>query len=111
MTATKRRRPVRPTGATEAELRHGIGFRIAPAPGPSWDVDPMASRATEARTMAMVLRSASFRKHGYRRGCLGMHPGAVQAIGRTPVRAGDRYYVAAWPEEMAQGCPAWEEDE
>lgn len=96
-------------GATRAELRHGIGFRIAPPASPFWDLDPWASRATEARGGAAAMRSRAFERRVFDAGWLTsqIHPGVVQAIGQTPVVAGDPRYVAAWPEERVHGCPAW----
>ena len=97
--------------ATNRERINGIGFRIAPLPGPSWDVDPLASRATEARTMAGLQRHAAFVERWYRDRrqdlSMGVHPGRVQAIGGTPVWIGDERYVAAWAIERERGIPAW----
>lgn len=95
-------------GATESERRHGIGFRVVGLP--YWNQDPWASRYTEARAGAAAMRSRAFRAHWYRMEAQhhpGVHPGVVQAIGETPVVAGDSRYVCAWPEELRRGCPAW----
>lgn len=94
-------------GATKAELRHGIGFQVAEPP-PGWHADPWASRMSEARAGARILRTRAFAMQGLDVAFPnGMHPGLVQAIGQTPVVAGDRRYVAAWPDELELGCPAW----
>lgn len=95
--------------ATDRELRHGIGYRIAPLPGPEWSPEPFEGRTTEARRMAGAQRHAYFVERWYRGGRPGpgIHPGRVQSIGQTPVWLGDRRYVAAWKDERDRGCPAW----
>lgn len=95
--------------ASPRERMDGIGYRWSPAPA-GWNEDPMASRHSEARAGAAAMRSRDFRAHWYRMEAQhhpGVHPGDVQAIGETPVVAGDSRYVCAWPEELRRGCPAW----
>lgn len=98
-------------GATPAERRHGIGFQVAEPP-PGWHADPWASRASECRRGAAAMRSQSFERRTFASDWIAtqIHPARVQAIGQTPVKPGDRDYVAAWWEEREQGCPAWKED-
>lgn len=92
-------------GATKAELRHGIGFQVAEPP-PGWHADPWASRMSEARAGARIMRTRAFAFASGRPGS-SFHPGEVQAIGQTPVQPGDPRYVGAWAIERELGCPAW----
>ena len=97
--------------ATFVELSHGIGYLYAPPP-PGWAEDPMASRHHEARQGAAAMRHAAFDRRTFAPDWIAtqIHPAMVQAIGQTPVKPGDRDFVAAWWEEREQGCPAWKED-
>ena len=74
---------------------------------------PLASRHTEARQGAAAMRSAAFKWRIFAPDWIAtqVHPGMVQAIGQTPVKPGDRDFVAAWWAEREQGCPAWKEAE
>ena len=105
------KRKVKSVGpATMMELSHGIGFRYAP-PAPGRSEDPLASRHTEARRGAAAMRHVAFERRTFASDWIAtqIHPARVQAIGQTPVKPGDRDYVAAWWEEREQGCPAWRE--
>lgn len=66
----------------------------------------------EARRGAAAMRHAAFERRTFASDWIAtqIHPARVQAIGQTPVKPGDRDYVAAWWEERQQGCPAWRED-
>lgn len=100
------KRKVKVQGATDAELSHGIGYRIEPPPAPGWAEDPLASRHTEARRGAAAMRSRIFADVAYRLD-LSIHPGPVQHSALGLMRAGDRWFVAAWNEDVERGCPAW----
>lgn len=96
--------------ATPWEVARGIGYIPAPPLGRRWGIDPWASRHHEARAGASAIRARAFAMHGLVIAFPnGMHPVIVQATGQTPVVAGDPRYVAAWPDELALGCPAWPE--
>lgn len=99
-------------GAFSHETTHGIGFRYQPPPAPGWAEDPLAHRHTEARLGAAAWRHAAFERRTFASDWIAtqIHPARVQAIGQTPVKPGDRDYVAAWWEEREQGCPAWKEE-
>lgn len=105
------KRKAKVQGATDAELSHWIGYRVEPPPAPGWAEDPLASRHTEARLGVAAWRHAAFERRTFASDWIAtqIHPARVQAIGQTPVKPGDRDYVAAWWEEREQGCPAWRE--
>jgi hypothetical protein len=98
------------TRATPGELTIGIGFQVA-TPPPGWHADPWASRASECRRGAAAMRSQRFASEGWR--LMGvtdgwLHPADVQEPGSLGTqRPGDRFFVAAWVEELERGCPAW----
>lgn len=104
------KRKVKIQGATDAELSHGIGYRIEPPPAPGWAEDPLASRAGDARRGAAAMRSRMFAEASYRKDLpitMVFHPGPVQFSDLGLMRPGDRWFVAAWTEERELGCPAW----
>jgi len=104
------KRKPRTIGATDAELSQGIGY-LPWIPPLGWNEDPLAHRHTEARQGAAAWRHAAFERRTFASDWIAtqIHPARVQAIGQTPVKPGDRDYVAAWWEEREQGCPAWRE--
>ena len=95
--------------ATRRELTNGIGYRIAFVPSEVWRPDPWSHRALEARQGAAAMRHVAFERRTFAPDWIAtqIHPAMVQAIGQTPVVAGDPRYVAAWPDELDLGCPAW----
>lgn len=105
------KRKPRTIGATDAELSQGIGY-LPWIPSQGWNEDPLAHRHTEARLGAAAMRAAAFDRRIFDTAwtTTQIHPGKVQAIGQTPVKPGDKDYVAAWWEERQQGCPAWKEE-
>lgn len=106
-----KRKPKATIGATAAELTNGIGY-LPWIPPQGWNEDPLAHRGTEARLGAAAWRHAAFERRTFASDWIAtqIHPARVQAIGQTPVKPGDRDYVAAWWEEREQGCPAWKEE-
>lgn len=98
-------------GATDAELNQGIGY-LPWIPPQGWNEDPLAHRHTEARLGVAAMRARAFNDLTFTERWIAtqIHPGKVQAIGQTPVKPGDKDYVAAWHEERNQGCPAWREE-
>lgn len=97
--------------ATFHELTHGIGY-LPWIPPQGWNEDPLAHRHTEARRGAAAMRAVAFERRTFASDWIAtqIHPARVQAIGQTPVKPGDKDYVAAWWEEREQGCPAWKEE-
>lgn len=104
------KRKTKVLGATDAELSQGIGY-LPWIPPQGWNEDPLASRHTEARLGVAAWRHAAFERRTFASDWIAtqIHPARVQAIGQTPVKPGDRDYVAARWEEREQGCPAWKE--
>lgn len=88
-------------GAFRHELTHGIGLR-------GWSMPNV--RSASARRRASEMRSHAF-TFAYRMPDLPIamivHPGTVQHSDLGLMRAGDRWFVAAWNEEVELGCPAW----
>ena len=106
------KRKVKVQGATDAERAQGIGY-LPWIPPQGWNEDPLAHRHTEARQGAAAMRHVAFERRTFASDWIAtqIHPAMVQAIGQTPVKPGDRDFVAAWWEEREQGCPAWKEAE
>lgn len=99
-------------GAFSHETTHGIGFRYQPPPAEGWAEDPLASRHHEARAGAAAMRARSYEARYFLLPNAALSPGHPPVVQEHPTlgtrRPGDRYYTAAWEDELERGIPAWD---